>query len=154
SIERLNIQDGRAVFTDGASGARLVLDKLEFKGDLRSLAGPVKGQGSFVVGEQHYPYRINATRIADDGVKVRLAVDPIDRPLTAEADVSIWIERGMPRFEGGVQLARAVGRPPAGGPAPLRCTARVLGRLRGRREAARRDGIAGQSRPDGGGVIS
>ena len=42
---------------DAASGSRLVLDKIEFKGELRSLAGPVKGEGSFVVAGQHYPYR-------------------------------------------------------------------------------------------------
>ena len=64
---------------DAASDSRLVLDKLEFKGELRSLAGPVKGEGSFVVAGQHYPYRVSTSRVADDGgVKVRLAVDPID----------------------------------------------------------------------------
>ena len=116
SIQRLNIEDGRAILADAASGSRLVLDKIEFKGELRSLAGPVKGEGSFVVAGQHYPYRISASRVADDGgVKVRLTVDPIDRPLTAEADVSIWIERGAPRFEGSVAFARAVGRAPASG---------------------------------------
>ena len=73
SIERLKIEDGRAILADAASGSRLVLDKLEFKGDVRSLAGPVKGEGSFVVAGQHYPYRMAASRIADDGgVKVRL----------------------------------------------------------------------------------
>ena len=53
AIERLNIEDGRAVLVDAASDSRLVLDKVEFHGELRSLAGPVKGDGSFVVAGQH-----------------------------------------------------------------------------------------------------
>ena len=76
SIERLQIEDGRAVLTDAASDTRLVLEKLEFRGELRSLAGPVKGDGSFVVAGQRYPYRVSTGRIAEDGgVKVRLAVE-------------------------------------------------------------------------------
>src|SRR5262245_23772700 len=39
SIARLQIQDGRASLADAASDARVVLDKLEFTGELRSLAG-------------------------------------------------------------------------------------------------------------------
>ncbi|MEA2950238.1 MAG: hypothetical protein QOI40_5568, partial [Alphaproteobacteria bacterium] len=132
SIERLTIENGRAILTDAASGSRLVLDKLEFKGDMRSLAGPVKGGGSVVVAGQHYPYRVATGRIGDDGaMKVRLAVDPIDRPMTAEADLSIWIERGTPRFEGNVQFARAVGRAPADAATlitePWRFTSKVKG---------------------------
>src|SRR5262249_20830399 len=49
SIARLHIQDGRASLADAANDGHLVLEKLEFTGELRSLAGPVKGDGSFVV---------------------------------------------------------------------------------------------------------
>jgi hypothetical protein len=59
AIERLNIEDGRAVLVDAASDSRLVFDKVEFHGELRSLAGPVKGDGSFVVAGQAYPYRVS-----------------------------------------------------------------------------------------------
>ena len=62
SIERLDIRDSRALLADAASGCGMVLDKLEFKGELRTLAGPVKGQGSFYVAGQHYPYRVAASR--------------------------------------------------------------------------------------------
>ena len=101
SIERLEIEDGRAVLADGASDARVVLDKLDFKGELRSLAGPVKGAGSFVVGDQRYPYRLSTSHITNDGgMKVRLAVDPDDHSLTAEADITIWNDAAKPRFDG------------------------------------------------------
>src|SRR5262249_58828424 len=115
SIARLHVQDARANLTDAASDSRLALENLDFTGELRSLAGPIKGEGSFVIAGQRYPYRIASSGIAADaGTKPRFTLHPIGQPLTAEADLSIWIERGVPRFDGNVQLARAVGRAPAG----------------------------------------
>jgi len=149
SIARLHIQDGRASLADAANDGHLVLEKLEFTGELRSLAGPVKGDGSFVVAGQRYPYRIATSRIAEDsGAKVRFAVDPIDQPLAAEADVSIWIERGMPRFEGSVQFARAVGRAPAGAQSLIVEPWRVTSRIKGDSAAAVLEQIEFQYGPD------
>ena len=130
SIERLYIADGRAVLADAASDTRLALEQLEFKGELRSLAGPVKGDGSFVVAGQRYPYRVSTGRVAEDGgVRVRLTVDSVQLPLTTEADVTIWTEQGAPRFEGGIQMVRPVGRAPAGTRAsPIRRLARQAAR--------------------------
>jgi uncharacterized protein involved in outer membrane biogenesis len=126
SIERLEIEDGRATLADAASDARLVLDKLEFTGQVRSLLGPVKGEGSFAIDGQHYPFRLSVSRPVDDGsVKVRLNVDPIDYPRTVDVDGSIWLERGRPRFEGTLQLARPVGRGPDGIIEPWRVTSHV-----------------------------
>lgn len=152
SIERLKIRDGRAVFTDAASGSRLALDKLEFKGELRSLAGPVKGEGSFVVAGQHYPYRVSASRIFENsGVKVRLTVDPIDRPLSAEADVVISVERGAPRFDGNVSFARrATARTQAHAAESWRDSEpwRVTSRVKGDAKAAVLEQIEFQFGPD------
>ena len=137
SIQRLEIEGGQAVLEHAGSGSRVALDKIEFKGELRSLAGPVKGEGAFTVSGQHYPYRIAMSRVADDGgVKVRLNIDPIDRPFNAEADVSIWVEGGAPRFEGSVALSRPVGRAPAGGRALIIEPWRVTSRLKGDSDAA------------------
>jgi hypothetical protein len=129
SIQQLNIEDGRAILADAVSGSRLVLDKLDFKGELRSLAGPAKGEGSFVVAGQHYPYRLSVSRVGDDGgAKVRLTLDPIDRPLTAEIDLAVTAERGTLRFDGTIALARPVGRAQEGGIVePWRVTSRVRG---------------------------
>jgi uncharacterized protein involved in outer membrane biogenesis len=126
SIEHLEIADGRATFTDAASGTRLVLDKLDFSGQVRSLLGPVKGEGSFAIEGQHYPFRLAVSRPADDGsVKVRLNVDPIDHPRTIDLDGSIVVERGLPRFEGTLQVARPVGRSPDGIIEPWRVSSHV-----------------------------
>src|SRR5262249_11218711 len=113
AIDRMVIEDGRAVLTDAASGSRVVLEQLAFRGELRSLAGPMKGEGSFRIGDRQFPYRVSTGRVSDDaGMKVRLAVDSVDHPLTLEADVTVRAEQGAPRFEGQVQVARPVGRAP------------------------------------------
>lgn len=149
SIARLLIQDGRASLADGAIDAGLVLDQLEFTGEVRSLAGPVKGEGSFVIAGQRYPYRLSTSRIAEDsGARVRFAVDPIDQPLAAEADVTVWIERGVPRFEGSVQFARAVGRAPAGAQSLIVEPWRVNSRIKGDSASAALEQIEFQYGPD------
>ena len=149
SIARLQIEDGRASLADAASDTRLVLEQLAFRGEVRSLAGPVKGDGSFVVAGQRYPYRITTSRIADDGgAKVRFAVDPVDQPVAAEADISIWVERGLPRFEGSVQLARAVGRAPTGADSMIIEPWRVTSHIKGDSAAAVLEQIEFQYGPD------
>ena len=58
AIERLNIEDGRVVLTDALSNSRLVLDKLWFRGQVRSLTGPFRGEGAFVSAGEIYGYKI------------------------------------------------------------------------------------------------
>jgi AsmA family len=149
SIARLQIQDGRASLADAASDARVVLEKFDFTGEVRSLVGPAKGEGSFVVAGQRYPYRIAVGRIGEDGgAKVRLTVDATEQPLAAEADVSISVQRGVPRFEGNLQLARAVGRAPAGAGSVITEPWRVTSRIRGDSTAAVLEQIEFQYGPD------
>jgi large subunit ribosomal protein L24 len=115
TVERLTVSGGRAVLIHKPSGSRLPLEKLEFRGELRSLLGPLKGDGSFVAAGQHYPYRLSASRSPDNGgVKLRVVFDPIDRPLTAEVDLSVALDQGIARVEGSIQLARLVSRAGAG----------------------------------------
>src|SRR5262249_43002279 len=128
SIERFDLVDSRAILADAASNSHLTLENLEFRGELRSLAGPVKGEGSFVAAGQHYPFRLGMSRAGTDGaVRVRLNVDPIDRPLIADADATVWVERGVPRFDGTLTLTRPVGRAPDGIIEPWRVSSRVRG---------------------------
>jgi uncharacterized protein involved in outer membrane biogenesis len=149
SIARLQIQDGRATLADAASDARVVLEKFDFTGEVRSLVGPAKGEGSFVVAGQRYPYRLAIGRIADDGAaKVRLAVDATGQPIAAEADISLWLQRGVPRFEGSLQVARAVGRAPAGAGSLITEPWRVTSRIRGDSAAAALEQIEFQYGPD------
>src|SRR5262249_5647838 len=126
SIQRFDLVDSRAILADAASNSHLTLENLEFRGELRSLAGPGEGEGSFVVAAQLYPFALGMSRAGTDGaVRVRLNVDPIDRPLIADADATVWVERGVPRFDGTLTLTRPVGRAPDGIIEPWRVSSRV-----------------------------
>lgn len=148
SIERLDIRDSRALLADAASGYGVVLDKFEFKGELRTLSGPVKGQGSFYADGQHYPYRIAASRVGDERLRVRLNIDPIDRPLTADAELFVSVENGSPRFVGSVTLARPLTRAPAGSQAEILEPWRLTGKIDGNSTRAVVEQIEFQYGPD------
>ena len=110
AVSRFSVEDGQVVLTDAASGSRLVLQKLWFNGDIRSLVGPFRGEGAFVVGDQLYGYRISGNRADEEGaLKLRLAVDPSERPLTTEIDGLLRFNGGIPQFDGTLALARPAG---------------------------------------------
>ena len=149
SIEHLQIRDGRAVFRDVASGSQFVLQNLEFHGELRSLNGPFRGEGLFVTAGARFPYRISSSRIDEEsGTKVRLFVDALDRPLTAEADLLISFDHGAPHFEGQLQFARPVGRAPSGSQSPVIEPWRLASRVKGDSVAAALEQIEFQYGPD------
>jgi hypothetical protein len=115
SIARFAIEDGRAVLSDAASGARLALAKLYFDGDVRSFAGPFSGEGGVVVDDALYGYRIVGSAAEGGGIKLRLNVDPANRPLTTMFDGTLRFEGGVPHFDGAMALARPVGATLANG---------------------------------------
>ena len=110
TISHLAIENGRLVLSDAGSGSRLALQQLEFNGDIRSFAGPFKGDGAFVVGGKLYGYRLSASRGEDNsGLKLRLGIDPTDYPLTADVEGTVVFARGVPQFDGKLTLARPAG---------------------------------------------
>ena len=109
TISRLNVEDGRVILSDAASGAGLTLQKLRFNGDIRSFTGPFHGEGTFAVGDELYGYRISGGQFEDGGLKLKLAVDPSNRPLTTEIEGTLGFDHSLPQFEGTLALARPVG---------------------------------------------
>jgi large subunit ribosomal protein L24 len=110
SFDRVAIDDGRVTLRHAASETAAVLDRVSFRGDVRSLNGPFRGEGGFVSSGQLYGYRVSGSRRDDDGgMRLRLAIDPADRPLTIESDGTLSFERERPRYEGNLVLARPVG---------------------------------------------
>jgi large subunit ribosomal protein L24 len=108
SIERIAIEDGRTTLSDQASASSLVLDKFWFNGDVRSLAGPLKGEGGFIVGGERYGYRLATGRMGEDGLKIKLNVDPSERA-AVEADGMLRIAAGVPEFDGTLAIGRPAG---------------------------------------------
>jgi large subunit ribosomal protein L24 len=129
-LERVAVEGGRLALKDAASGAAVTLERLWFNGELRSLLGPVKGEGGFVASGGRYSYRVSAGRPGEDGAaKLRVSLDPADHPLNVVAEGALRVDGGAPRFEGTLTVARAVAIAGANGrgaiTVPWRLTSRI-----------------------------
>jgi large subunit ribosomal protein L24 len=128
SIERLNVEDGRISVADSAGEKRLVLDKLWYAGDVRSLAGSFRGEGAFVANGDLVSYRVAASR-QDNAIKLRLTLEPSASPMPVDIDGTLLAENTAPRFEGTLTVTRPAGTVLADGRAvvnePFRLTAEV-----------------------------
>jgi len=154
TISRLEVEDGRVTLTDAGSGGRVVLQKLSFNGDIRSFAGPFRGEGAFVVGDELYGYRISGSRIDEDGgLKLRLGVEPSNHPLTTEIDGTLSFNRGVPQFDGTLALARPVGATLAHGQRVMNDPWQLAGKLRATPASASLRELAFQYGPDERAVI-
>ena len=128
SIDRLNLT-GRIALHDAASHTTVEMSDIAFSGDVRSLAGSVRGDGSFTSGGTRYPFRVSSGQLADGGgTRVHFNIDPGEQVLSAELDGVLSFEARAPRFEGAVALAvPAPPKPKAGETAltPWRISAKV-----------------------------
>jgi len=134
SIDRLSIEDGKVTLTDYASGARATLQGLWFNGEARSLLGPFKGEGAVTAAGELYPFRVAAGRYTEEGgLKLHVNVDPVNHPLSIEADGVLTLARAEPKFDGTLSLTRPVGIASQAGaqPAPaLRQPWQVSGKIK------------------------
>ncbi len=115
AIDRLNLT-GRIALHDAASRGTLELNDIVFSGDVRSLAGSVRGDGNFMLSGMRYPFRVSSGQSADGGgTRVHLSIDPGARPLSADLDGVLSFEARAPRFEGTIALATPAGLKARGG---------------------------------------
>src|ERR1700681_4597709 len=99
SIDRLNLT-GRVALHDAASRETLELNDIAFSGDVRSLAGSVRGDGNFMLSGTRYPFRISSGQSADgNGTRVHLNIDPGARAVSADLDGVLSFEARAPRFD-------------------------------------------------------
>ncbi|MBR1245820.1 AsmA family protein [Bradyrhizobium sp. AUGA SZCCT0169] len=105
AIDRLNLT-GRIALHDAASRSTLELNDIAFSGDVRSLAGSIRGDGNFVLLGTRYPFRVSSGQTADgNGTRVHLNIDPGPKTLSADLDGLLFFEARAPRFEGTMVLA-------------------------------------------------
>jgi uncharacterized protein involved in outer membrane biogenesis len=127
SIDRLNLT-GRVALHDSASHGTLELNDIAFSGDVRSLAGSVRGDGNFSISGTRYPFRVSSGQAPDgSGTRVHLNIDPGDKALSADLEGVLSFESRAPRFEGAAVLA-APATPKARGneaPPPWRISAKI-----------------------------
>src|SRR6201994_12949 len=110
SIDRLHLT-GRAALHDALSHRTLELNDIAFAGDVRSLAGAVRGDGSVTVSGTRYPFRVSSGQSADgNSTRLHLVVDSTARPMSAELDGFLSFEARSPRFDGTVSLVASAGK--------------------------------------------
>ena len=114
AIDRLNLT-GRIGLYDAARRATLELNDIAFSGDVRSLAGAIRGDGNFTLAGLRYPFRVSSGQSADGaGTRVHLNIDPGARALSVDLDGVLTFEARAPRFEGAIVLATPTGLKAAG----------------------------------------
>ena len=148
AIERLNIEDGRVVLSDSLSNSRMVLDKLWFRGQVRSLSGPFRGDGAFVSNGEIHGYRIAAGRLADDGIKVKLNIDIAERPLAIEVDGMLAADRAAPGFDGSFSMSRPVGSVKASGKTVVNEPWKLAGKVKANAQSALLEQVEFQYGPE------
>src|SRR4029077_7721543 len=105
AIDRLNLT-GRIALHDAASRGALELNDIAFSGDVRSLAGSMRGDGNFTLSGTRYPFRVSSGQGPDgNGTRVHLNIDPGQRAFAADLDGILNFDARAPRFEGAVTLA-------------------------------------------------
>jgi uncharacterized protein involved in outer membrane biogenesis len=126
SIDRLNLT-GRIALRDAASRSTLELKDIVFSGDVRSLAGSVRGDGNVTVSGIRYPFRISSGQTPDSaGTRVHLSVDPGERPLSIDLEGLLSFAERVPHFDGTIALAvPPLPKPKSGSPTPWRIAAKV-----------------------------
>lgn len=149
TISRLTIEDGSVTLSDAGSGSHLVLQKLWFNGDIRSFIGPFHGEGAFVVGDELYGYRITGGEFSPDaGLKIRLAVEPSNHPLTTEIEGTVKFDQAVPQFDGTLSAARPVGATLALGERVMSDPWRLTGKVHATPASASLQELALQYGPD------
>jgi large subunit ribosomal protein L24 len=109
AIDRLNLT-GRIALHDAASRGTVELSNIAFSGDVRALAGSVRGDGNFTLSGVRYPFRVSSGQSVDgNGTRIHLNVDPGARALSAELDGVLSFEARAPHFDGTMILAVPAG---------------------------------------------
>ncbi|HZC96752.1 MAG TPA: AsmA family protein, partial [Bradyrhizobium sp.] len=140
AIDRLNLT-GRIALHDAASRGTLELNDIAFSGDVRSLAGSIRGDGNFMLSGTRYPFRVSSGQGPDgNGTRVHLNIDPGQRPLSADLDGVLNFEARAPRFEGAVTLTSPAGPKSASNDSPLPPW-RMVARVKADPSAARLDAL-------------
>ena len=126
AIERLNLT-GRIALHDAASRSTLELNDITFSGDVRSLAGSIRGDGSFTTAGTRYPFRVSSGPSADgSATRLHLNIDPGERAILADLEGVLAFDNRLPKFDGALTLAvPATKKAGEAGPMPWKLTTKL-----------------------------
>ena len=106
TVDRFHVT-GAAALSDTANRRSLQLDDIAFTGEVRALAGSIRGEGALKVDGLRTPFRLATGRTADgSGQRVRLSLEQAERALAADLDGLVQFDKSVPRFDGSLSLSR------------------------------------------------
>ncbi len=152
TVDRFHVT-GALALNDAASRTSLRLDDIAFTGEVRALAGSVRGEGVTRVDGVRYPFRVAMGRTADGAAqRVRLTLDPGARPLAADLDGVLHFDDALPRFDGALTVSKPA---PAKSNAPVNpadAPWRIAGKLKADPASAKLEQVEAVFGPDDNGL--
>ncbi|MDQ8727839.1 AsmA family protein [Bradyrhizobium sp. LHD-71] len=152
TVDKFHLTGAIAV-NDTASRRSLRLNDIVFTGEVRAVAGSVRGEGAAKLDGVRYPFRLASARTADgSGQRLRLNLDPGARSLAADLDGILLVDDAVPRFEGSLSIAQP---PPPKSNAPLSLADapwRVAGKLKADPASARLEQVEAVFGPEDAGL--
>ncbi len=144
---------GAVALNDAASRTLLRLDDIVFTGEVRAVAGTVRGEGVLKSDGVRYPFRVASGRTADGaGQRLHLNLDPGARALAADLDGILHFDDGVPRFDGSLSIGKPA---PAKSNAPANLADspwRVAGKLKADPASAKLEQLEAIFGPDDSGL--
>lgn len=120
SIASLDIQNGALALSDRTGGRSLTFANADLTGALGGLSGPLKLDGEIGADGARRKLRLTLSTLEADGsAKLRAAVQSVGQPFTVDADGTVRLAGGPPRFEGkasvsaGLPVGPGAAAPPA-----------------------------------------
>jgi len=135
AIDRLNLT-GRVALHDAASRGTLELTDIAFSGDVRALAGSIRGDGSYTLSGTRYPFRVSSGDSTDgSGTRIHLNIDPSlgdtsARGFAADLEGVLSFQARAPRFEGALTLASQVNPKPTDSKATVATPWRIFAKVK------------------------
>jgi len=110
AIDRLNLT-GRIALHDARRRGALELNDIAFSGEVKALAGAIRGDGNFLVDGTRYPFRLSSGRAGDNaGSRLRFTLESSERGWMADLEGALTVEARTPRFDGALTLASVAAR--------------------------------------------
>ena len=125
AIDQLDISGGEIEISDTRNGRSHTVSEVNMSGSMQSLDGPFKLEGSGWYGTSLYSARLATGRFMEDGaLRVKIGLNPTDRPLGIDLDGIARFTDAVPEFAGRLTLERILDE---GSPeAPLKLDAALI----------------------------